>query len=278
MEVVGRVDSGRVKISTEGDVLQIYLRETDADHTRPPFELREELSDFCQLKDASSIALMHMVISESSVDNIDEIFKRRGLQTDAPELEELARSAKWGQDPAFWAVRDSIIAKEQKRQYRGKTPNRHRARFKAKDVPSLDAVQQFISKVNETTSWSTIASQNWKDADSRALLSRMCRLERLDPHYLLPERQPGPWHKKIKDAGAYPDDAVGVFFREDPQVTKSSRYMRPLQSYPATVMVTKTEGIQVNVSHDFAVSIVEEDVVLAGEIYVGLPMGLHSQH
>jgi hypothetical protein len=84
LEIVSRADSGRVKVAAAGKTLEIFLRNSDADINRPPFELREELTAFCGLQDATHISLLHWVISEPSITEIETMFRRRGLHSDVP--------------------------------------------------------------------------------------------------------------------------------------------------------------------------------------------------
>jgi hypothetical protein len=56
-DVIGRADSGRVKITPTGKVLEVFLRKGDSDILHPPLELLEQLTIFCQLTDASHVAL-----------------------------------------------------------------------------------------------------------------------------------------------------------------------------------------------------------------------------
>jgi hypothetical protein len=45
-QTIGRADSGRVKLTQEGNILKIILRECDIKVTRPTLELQEEMAKF----------------------------------------------------------------------------------------------------------------------------------------------------------------------------------------------------------------------------------------
>jgi hypothetical protein len=272
LEVVGRADSGRVRVAAQAKSLEIYIRKSDADISRPPYELREELSTFCCLTDASHISLLHWLISEPHIEEIEALFKRKGLQNDVPELEALSESLERGKNPQFWDSQDpGHIRRKVKRHYHGKPREALRQRKRqAAGAPSLDVVQSFMAQFEKANSWNNIASRPWREVGTEEMLAHLCRLESIDPYtFLAKNDSESAWNKKIKKAGAYPDDPAGFLFHEDPMLHKKNNFLRPAQRFPAVVEISKNEGIYVSVSPT-PVAEVSGEILLAGEIYVSL--------
>ena len=279
LEVVGRADSGRVKITPVGKALLVYLRKEDSDVSRPPYELREELSTFCGLTDPSHISLLHWIVSENSIDEIDTLFKRKGLQNDIPELEALAESLKRAENPQFWDKESRTGRKKGKRNYHGKPyrPPQGRKTQEGGKSSTLDVVQSFMDQFNKASSWSDIAAQPWDKVGADEMLAHLCRLENVDPYSLLSrDENDSPWTKRLKAGGAFPDDAAGFFFKEDPMIHKKNRFLRPAQHFPASVEITRDKGVYVAVTPT-PIAEVGGEILLAGEVYVSFYISpIHS--
>jgi hypothetical protein len=84
-----------------GKSLEVFLRKSDSGISRPPLELLEELADFCQLTEASHVALLYAVMTETYSGDMEAIFDRRGLHKDAPEFSTLIDSRKL--NPNLWS-------------------------------------------------------------------------------------------------------------------------------------------------------------------------------
>jgi hypothetical protein len=267
LEVVGRVDSGRVKVTAVNKALEIFLREDDANSSRPPFELQEELTTFCDIKEVSQVALLQWVVSEPDIDEIEAIFKRRGLHNDVPEFDALVESLNRGQNPHFWDKLPSSLDPKDKRHYHGKSYRHTRGRKSQEaEFSALDAVQSFMTKFNKAISWGDIATKPWKEVRADTMLSHLCRLENVDPYSLLPQNK-SSWRKRIQRGGAFPDDAVGFFYKKDPLLHKKTRFLRPTQLFPAAVEIRRDGAIVVSVSPN-ATPEVGDETLLAGEVYV----------
>jgi hypothetical protein len=72
-DVVGRAESGRVKITSMGKVLEVFLRKGDYDVSFPPFEVLDELKTFCQLTESSNVSFLHLVMTETNTGEMEEI-------------------------------------------------------------------------------------------------------------------------------------------------------------------------------------------------------------
>ncbi|CZR62635.1 uncharacterized protein PAC_12532 [Phialocephala subalpina] len=160
--------------------------------------------------------------------------------------------------------------KKGKRNYHSKPrrPPRGRKTQQGGKSSTLDVVQLFMDQFNRASSWSDIAAQPWDKIGADEMLSHLCRLENVDPYSLLSRDEiDSPWNKRLKAGGAFPDDAAGFFFKEDPVIHKKNRFLRPAQHFPASVKITRDKGIYVSISPN-PIAEVGGEILLAGEVYI----------
>ena len=247
-DVEGRADSGRVKISAIGKSLEVFLRKSDSDISRPPLELLEEMTTFCQLTDAFHVALLHGVMTESHAADMDVIFERRGLQKDAPEFEILIDSKKL--NPNFWS--------SSTRRHLGEDD------YLQDQEATFDAVSKFMSRFTTVDRWDNAKARPWSNTKTDLVLSHLCRLENVDPYSLLPQTDHSPWSRRLRQAGAFLDDPTSCRFVH-PSGKKSRD--RPTRIFPAFVKVDRAKHITIEMLPDSTVDITR-DMILAGEVYV----------
>jgi hypothetical protein len=176
-DIIGRADSGRVKITATGKVLEIFLRKRDSDISHPPLELLEELTTFCELKDASNVTLLHWVMTE----------------TNTGEMED-------SQNPNahFWA--------------KSTTRSQGDAEHSKDHEAVLDAVSSFMARFSAVSQRDNTKARPWSKTNTDLVLSHLCRLENVDPYALLPQTNVSLWKERLRQAGAYPDDPTSISF------------------------------------------------------------------
>jgi hypothetical protein len=252
-DVIGRADSGRVKITPVGRSLEVYLRKVDSDLSRPPLELLEELSNFCQFTNASQVALLHGVMTEIHAADMDAIFQRRGLPNDAPEFCSLVNSRKL--NPEFWS---STMRR-----------NQGDADYSGDYESTFDAVASFMSRFTALNQWDNAKARPWSITDTDLVLSHLCRLENVDPYSLLPQTDSSPWNRRIREAGAYLDDPTSISFLHDVSEAGKRLRDRPMRVFPALVTINRAKHTVVKMLPDPTIDIAR-DIMLAGEVYVCL--------
>jgi hypothetical protein len=89
--IKGRADSGRVKVTPIGNILKIIIRESDVDVARPTLELQEEVAKFCEITDPSHVAILHWILAEDDLKEIEDVLQRRGIPNDLPEFDKLTQ-------------------------------------------------------------------------------------------------------------------------------------------------------------------------------------------
>jgi hypothetical protein len=247
-DVEGRADSGRVKISAIGRGLEIFLRKSDAEISRPPLELLEEITAFCQLNDASHVALLHGVMTEIHAADMEAIFQRRGLHKDAPEFSTLIDSKKL--NPKFWSSSTRRNWEEDE--------------YLQDEEATFDAVSKFMSRFTAVDRWDNSKARPWSNTNTDLVLSHLCRLENVDPYSLLPQTTNSPWSRRLRQSGAYLDDPTSISFVHNSG--KQSRD-RPARVFPALVKMDRAKHTIIEMLPDSTIDITR-DVILAGEVYV----------
>jgi hypothetical protein len=272
-QTVGRADSGRVKLTQEGKILKIIIRESDVDLDRPTLEFQEEMSKFCGLIDPSHIAILHWILVENNLKEIERSLQRRGISNDLPEFDNPSQNGT-GRDSlrlSFSGLNakplDPKSGKAQGRRYRGRKKNNQAG--PPDQWESVDAVQSFVNRFDLASSFGEKITRPWQDAEAKHMLSHICRLENMDPFMLLPQRD-NPWTRQVRKAGGYPDDYVGVMFDGKP-TNRVIQHTKGSQTFPATVRVVEEGRIHVGVS-SMANDLVDEEILFAGELYVGAQM------
>jgi hypothetical protein len=271
-QIKGRVDSGRVKFTQDGNILKIIMRESDVDVARPTLELQEEMTKFCGITDPSHVAILHWILAEDNLKEIERILERRGLPNDVPEFDELSQDVTGDQGLrlSFSGLKAKVLGGESEntssRQYKGRKKANHASAYK---LESGDAVQDFVKKFDLTSSFRKKITQPWQHAEVKNMLSHICRLENMDPFMLLPQRD-NPWTRQVMKAGGYPDDHVGVIFDGKP-TTRGNQHTKGSRTFPAVVCVAGEGLIQVSVSTT-ANDLTDEEILFAGELYVGTQM------
>jgi hypothetical protein len=244
--IVGRADSGRVKLHLVGDALKILLRTDDVEAARAPLEFREEMTKFCGIVDSSHITLLDWILTESDISEIEDALQRRNVPDEVPEFDKEA-------DPNNRSKRELFDVSQRRLDY---------------EKSSLNAMQSFVDRFNLASSFKSRIAQPWEDTEVESMLSYVCRLENLDPFWLLPQKG-GPAAQKIRQAGGQPDGFVGVFFDRKSDSHYKYHLKRNLKTFPAIVSVAGNGKVQVNVSNPLE-SPLSDDVLFAGELYVGI--------
>jgi hypothetical protein len=250
-EVVGRVDSGRVKITVIGKSLEVYLRRSDSDISRPPLELLEELAAFCRLTEASHVALLHAVMTEIYSSDMEAIFNRRGLHQDAPEFNALVGSSKL--NPDFWSGSAS--------RYNGD------ADYWEDEEATFDAVSRFMRRFTALNQWDDAKARPWSKTRTDSVLSHLCRLENVDPYSLLPQTSLSRWGGRLRNDGAFLDDPTSISFIHPSSVSGKKSRLRPYRLFPALVKINRARETVIEMLPDSTID-VARDVILAGEVYV----------
>lgn len=261
--VFGRTDSGRVKITQEGHILKIILRQNDIDSSRPPLELQEEMTKLCGITDRSYVAILHWILIERDLNEIEEVLQRRGVPNSLPEFDRLPHDMQSGEALVFSGL-DALNLDDEdttQRRYMGRSSRRQ----ERNGHESTDVVKSFIDKFNLASSFQKKLTQSWQEAEAQNMLSHICRLENMDPFMLLPQNH-DPWTQRLKKAGGFPDDWTGVLFNERPEPRKKQYSSRSARTFPAIVEVGNGR-IKVGVSTT-AKSMVDEELSFAGELHV----------
>jgi hypothetical protein len=257
-DVIGRADSGRVKISPAGKVLEVFLRQGDSDISRPPLELLEELTTFCQLTDASHVSLLHWVMTETDIGEMEAIFERRGLQNEAPEVKAMIDSQRL--NPHFWA--------------KSRIQGQGDAERSEDHEAALDAVSSFMARFNAINQWDNTKGRPWSKTNTDSMLSHLCRLENVDPYVLLPQTNLSLWNQRLRQAGAFPDDPTSISFLHEGSDDVTKPHLRPTRLFPALVEINRARETVVKMLPDSTVNI-GTAVILAGEVYVRLMCQVH---
>jgi hypothetical protein len=250
-DIIGRADSGRVKITATGKVLEIFLRKSDSDISHPPLELLEELTTFCELKDASNVTLLHWVMTETNTGEMEAIFERRGLQKDAPEVKALIDS----QNPNahFWA--------------KSTTRSQGDAKHSKDHEAVLDAVSSFMARFSAVSQRDNTKARPWSKTNTDLVLSHLCRLENVDPYALLPQTNVSLWKERLRQAGAYPDDPTSISFVHNLSDDGTKPHLRPIRLFPALVQINRARETIIEMLSDSTADVATA-VVVAGEVYV----------
>lgn len=276
--VFGRADSGRVKLTQEGHILKIILRKNDIDSAHPPLELQEEMTKFCGITDRSYVAILHRILIEHDLNEIEDVLQRRGVPNDLPEFDNMPHDVASGEALRFssldakpWEENDKDTTQ---RLYTGRR-KKHRPRAFNGGQESTRAVKSFVDKFNLANCFQSKLTQPWQEAEPRNMLSHICRLENMDPFLLLPQ-ETGIWHQRVRKAGGYPDDHVGILFDQN-SISKRKPYpSRSAQTFPAIVTVAGTGHISVRVSGTVE-SMVDEELLFAGELHVSVQLTKNVQ-
>ena len=248
-EVVGQAGSGRVKITVMGESLEVFLRKSDSNISRPPLELLEELANFYQLTEASHVAVLHAVMTEKYSGDMKAIFDRRGLHQDAPEFNTLMDSRKL--NPSFWS---------------GSASRHHGdADYWEDQEATFHTVSKFMNRF--TNRWDNAKARPWSQTKTDSLLSHLCRLENVDPYKLLPQTGLSPLRRRLRQEGAFPDDPTSISFIQEPSDSGKNSLLRPHRLFPALVTINRARETLVQMLPDSTVD-VARDGVLAGEVYV----------
>jgi len=87
--ISGRAEKGRVVLTTEADILKIYLISEDMDIGCPPLELTDELSIFCGIENAEHIRLLSHILVQKDTRRIEQDLNRREVPDKIPEDTEM---------------------------------------------------------------------------------------------------------------------------------------------------------------------------------------------
>jgi hypothetical protein len=268
-QIKGRVDSGRVKLTQDGNILKIIMRESDVEVARPTLELREEMTKFCGITDPAHVAILHWILAEDDLKDIERVLERRGIPNDVPEFDELPQDGN-GIRLSFSGLKAKVLGGESENTSSRRYKSRKKAnRASTEKSESADAVQDFVKKFDLTNAFGKKITQSWRHAEAKNMLSHICRLENMDPFMLLPQRD-NPWTRQVRKAGGYPDDYVGVFFDGKP-TTRGVQHTKGSQTFPAIVRVAGESLIHVGVSTT-ANDLTDEEILFTGELYVGTQM------
>jgi hypothetical protein len=234
----------------------------------PPLELQEELAKFCSIVDFKYCTVLHWLLAETNMEEIGDIFRRRGISNDLPAFDLIAKNPP---RRTIETVLDTHIGSHlpievtdeahAQRKFHGRRDN-----GETQPGATKDGVQGLVDKFNIADSFQKTMTQPWQATEAENLLSHVCRLENMDPFSLLPQRT-DPWTRRIRQAGGYPDQLVGIVFDEKTTACDYERHTRSAQIFPAVVEVTGRGAVRVRVSTAVK-NTTDEEVLLAGELYV----------
>jgi hypothetical protein len=269
--IMGRSDSGRVKLTVVKDILKVILRENDVDAARPPLELQEEMTKFCGITNPVHVALLHWMLVEQDLNEIEDVLRRRGIPNNIPEFDCLVRDSVVGEVLSFTGLDgtpNSIDGDSQERRYQGRK-RKQRVNPFSNDQNTSKAVESFIKKFDLANSFKNRINQPWQDTEPENMLSHICKLENMDPFSLLPQKN-DVWHQHLRRGGGFPDDLVGIVFNDGQNTNQMDYVTKSSQTFPAIVSVSGKGHIHVEVSIAAKVN-TDEETIFAGELYVGYP-------
>jgi hypothetical protein len=190
-------------------------------------------------------------MTETNIGEMAATFERRGLQDDAPEVQALIDS----QHPNvhFW----------------GKSTSKSQgdAEHLQDQEAALNAVSSFMPRFSAINRWDNTKARPLSKSNTDAVLSHLCRLENVDPWALLPQTNLSLWHKRLRKAGAYPDDPTSISFVHDSPEDRTKPHLRPTCLFPALVQINRARETIIKMLPDSTADVATA-VVLAGEVYV----------
>jgi hypothetical protein len=256
----GRADSGRAKTSVTTDSLHIYIQEGYDNPAAPPFDLKEELTRLSGISLLSHVALFQWALSESNLNEIEDLFDRRGISKTIPDLKTL--------DPEnFWSD-----PRSRPRPFKASVPRsgivRERvlkscSRDGQMTMPRQHEVQKFLNEIQQDASLRRQALELWNKVDPTAVFSHACALENVDLTRFFQPRI-GSFHHEVKRRGGDVSN-LSISFRADPP---KERKMGMLDSFPAIVALGQDGAISIQ-AYGEAGNVSNEEVLFAGEITVG---------
>jgi hypothetical protein len=264
-EVMGRADSGRVKITQKGKTMSIYLRQRDADAGHTPLELREHLTKICGFEDAVDIRLLDFILSEPDVDEIDNELSRRGYPRSVPEFDDISDNINSVGASEFWvSKRASKRVLDNRRRFGGRKPKGRPNNLPGHDVP--DTVQSFLDKFNMANTFKDQLGKPWTEANADNMLAHICRLENVDPWALLPKSQ-NHFDQLLKSRRKAPGTVTGMHWTTDRGVHDKSHLRKTSNWFPATIFQDSRRNIRIKVSTAIE-NTVGDDMLFAAELFV----------
>ncbi|KAF2852960.1 hypothetical protein T440DRAFT_466522 [Plenodomus tracheiphilus IPT5] len=271
-EVQGRADSGRVKISYQGDSMNIYLRHRDAHGGIYPIDLRENLAQLCSFDHPTQIRLLEFVLNEPDPNEILGELSRRGFPEPSSELAKIFDTKPPGNflDADYTPRKDPVIdEKVDQYQFQGHTPNTRRYRSRRADEDTPDNVQEFLQKFNMVNVFQGQLAQPWAEAGADNLLAHVCKLDDVNPWTLLP-RNRNQWDELLKAKGKPPGVATSTFWSANRHVQGKNflgdrRNVR--NTYPAVVLQDHRRNMVIKISNAID-NLVTDESLFAAEHYV----------
>jgi len=190
------------------------------------------MTKFCGITDRRHVEILHWILIEHDLNEIEDVLQRRGIPNEVPEFDNMPHDPVSGEALVFLGLNAKPLDVDGKdttqRHFHGR---REQANIQQE---SGDAVRSFIDKFNLASFFQNKISKSWQ-GEAKNMLSHVCRLENMDPFLLLPQRQ-DIWSQRVRKAGGFPDDVVGVVFDEN--ITSDKKYFpsRSTQSFPARCM------------------------------------------
>jgi len=271
VRTIGRAESGRVKVTAADKILKIFLREHDVDAACPPLELEEEMTKFCGIANPIHTAILHRILMVGDLKEIEDVMQRKGIPDDVPEFDTMLRNLAEGgtfHSESNFTSTPLETSNGVERKYRGRKARRE-AKFRhplPQEYDSMDVMQSFVEKFHIKAAIKDMVTQPWEASQAEKMLSHICRLEDMNPYSLLPQKR-DPFQQKVKQAGGFPDDQIGLIFNNDETANSLAYLSRSAQTFPAIVEVKRSGGIHVRVSTAVH-NTTDEEVLLAGELYV----------
>jgi hypothetical protein len=181
-----------VKVTPIGNILKIIIRESDVDVARPTLELQEEVAKFCEITDPSHVAILHWILAQDDLKEIEDILQRRGIPNDLPEFDKFTKDGTEDQSLrlSFSGLNAMSLDLESEdslqRPYKGpKKDNQEVLPDKPESVDANHAIQSFVNQFNFASSFGEKIARPWQDVEAKTMLSHICRLENMDPFVLL---------------------------------------------------------------------------------------------
>ena len=206
-----------MKVNAIGNILKIIIRESDVDVAQPTLELQEKVTKFCEITDTSHVAILHWILAQDDLKEIEDIVQRRGIPNDLPEFDKFTKDGTEDQSlrlsfsglnamsldlesedslqrPYKGSKKDSqaVLPHKQEpenslqRPYKGpKKDNQEVLPDKPESVDANHAIQSFVNQFNFASSFGKEITRSWQDVEAKTMLSHICRLENMDPFVLL---------------------------------------------------------------------------------------------
>ena len=251
----GKVRPGKVKMVVRSGTLLIYMTKQDIDASNPPYELGEELREFCGIQDAEMAVLLQHILLPLPEGKIRQLLERKGIMIEDDGSYEEDEQVCSGN------AQDGAIEDLEGRGENNGNGDRS------------DRLLDLVRDVEGVSSMGRILSHRWKnhnDGEIDPLLTRVCQLDNQDTLILLP----GKGMPSFRKRGGF--DMDGARILQPHHVGDADSLMQDMNSgsimWPA-VFIPSTEGSKFVIFGEEE-SQVDTELSFLGEFMVGPPFRL----